>query len=101
MLSGINALIVRARDRSCLFEEACRIAVEDGQFGTAWIGTFAPATPEVTPAAWAGLGAEDIALATSNATPRRNVRDGPGALRRSVRQKRPAFGNNLASDPLR
>ena len=32
MLSGINALIVRARDRDELFREACRIAVDAGGF---------------------------------------------------------------------
>src|SRR5256885_8267646 len=32
VLSGINALIVRVRDRDELFREACRIAVEAGQF---------------------------------------------------------------------
>jgi diguanylate cyclase (GGDEF)-like protein/PAS domain S-box-containing protein len=32
VLSGINALIVRATDRDALFSEACRIAVEQGKF---------------------------------------------------------------------
>src|SRR6266852_5832075 len=38
MLSRINALIVRVRDRDELFREACRIAVEAGKFRLAWIG---------------------------------------------------------------
>src|SRR6185437_12303747 len=38
VLSGINTLIVRVRDREELFREACRIAVEDGRFPKAWIG---------------------------------------------------------------
>jgi PAS domain-containing protein len=38
MLSGINTLIVRARDRPDLFKEACNIAVEAGGFAMAWIG---------------------------------------------------------------
>ena len=38
VLSGINTLIVRVRDRDELFEEACRIAVEQGEFRMAWIG---------------------------------------------------------------
>jgi len=48
VLSGINTLIVRARDRQELFDEACRIAVEDGNFGMAWIGEFDRITLEVT-----------------------------------------------------
>jgi diguanylate cyclase (GGDEF)-like protein len=37
MLSGINAAIVRLRDRGALFQEACRIGVELGQFRSAWV----------------------------------------------------------------
>jgi len=38
VLSGINALIVRVRDRDELLREACRIAVDHGEFHIAWIG---------------------------------------------------------------
>lgn len=38
VLSSINALIVRSRDRGHLLQAACRIAVEQGNFGAAWIG---------------------------------------------------------------
>jgi diguanylate cyclase (GGDEF)-like protein/PAS domain S-box-containing protein len=39
VMSSINALIVRTRSRSELFQEACRIVVEQGGFSLAWIGT--------------------------------------------------------------
>lgn len=38
VMSGISALIVRVRDRTELFQEACRVAVEQGGFGLAWVG---------------------------------------------------------------
>ncbi|MEO7433274.1 MAG: PAS domain S-box protein [Dokdonella sp.] len=38
VLSGINTLIVRERDREELFNEACRIAVEAGNFRIAMVG---------------------------------------------------------------
>jgi len=38
VLSGINTLIVRVRDRDELFREACRVAVEQGGFRLARIG---------------------------------------------------------------
>ncbi|MDE1146515.1 MAG: EAL domain-containing protein [Azospirillaceae bacterium] len=38
VLSGVNALIVRVRDQTQLFDDACRIATGQGQFGEAWIG---------------------------------------------------------------
>ena len=55
VLSGINTLIVRVRSRDELFREACRIAVEQGQFPKAWIG-LAPggATPFRIAAAYGG-----------------------------------------------
>ena len=55
VLSGINALIVRVRDRDELFREACRIAVEDGSFVAAWIGTVDPAAQRVIMTAWHGV----------------------------------------------
>ena len=42
MLSRINALIVRVRERGELFSEACRIAVDAGAFRMAWIGVIDP-----------------------------------------------------------
>ena len=45
VLSGINALIVRARDRDELFRGACRIAVEAGALSAAWIGLVDPHGP--------------------------------------------------------
>jgi diguanylate cyclase (GGDEF)-like protein/PAS domain S-box-containing protein len=38
VLSAISTLIVRVRSRDDLFEESCRIAVEQGAFQMAWIG---------------------------------------------------------------
>lgn len=38
VLSDINSLIVRVRQRDELFSEACRIAVDRGRFNKAWIG---------------------------------------------------------------
>src|SRR5213595_2055714 len=37
VLSGINGLIVRVRDRDELFRDACRVAVEAGKFKLAWV----------------------------------------------------------------
>jgi diguanylate cyclase (GGDEF)-like protein/PAS domain S-box-containing protein len=40
VLSGINSAIVRIHDRDALFQEACRIAVNQGAFGMAWVGVL-------------------------------------------------------------
>src|SRR3989442_15780310 len=58
VLSGINALIVRVRDRDELFREACRIAVEAGKFKLAWLGVVDREVGRVKLVAWPG-GEED------------------------------------------
>src|SRR5256884_6435949 len=62
VLSGINALIVRVRDRDELFREACRIAVDAGQFPLVWIGVVDQDVKQVKPVAWHGLGDDYIQL---------------------------------------
>jgi diguanylate cyclase (GGDEF)-like protein/PAS domain S-box-containing protein len=52
VLSGINSMIVRTRDRRVLFAEACRIAVTGGDFSSVWIGTLDADTLEGEVAAW-------------------------------------------------
>jgi len=55
LLSGINALSVRVRDRDELFREACRIAVEAGGFRMAWIAMVDRNTGKMAPVASAGV----------------------------------------------
>ena len=47
VLSGINALIVRVHDRAELFREACRIAVEAGQYGVSGGAAMSDPAPRV------------------------------------------------------
>ncbi len=56
MLSGINTLIVRVRQRDELFREACRVAVEHGQFKIAWIGRVDRDRNLLLPVALSGAG---------------------------------------------
>ncbi len=58
VLSGINSAIVRIRQRPALFEEACRIAVEDGQFALAWIGCSDG--QQLVPLAWRARDAQAL-----------------------------------------
>lgn len=61
MLSGINTLIVRVRDRDELFSEGCRIAVETGGFRMAWLGVLDRQAMKIVPAASAGVDSEFLA----------------------------------------
>src|SRR5258706_11742487 len=56
VLSGINALIVRVRNRDELFQGACRIAVDAGQLAMAWIGLVDRETRRVKTVALGGGG---------------------------------------------
>src|SRR6267142_114159 len=62
VLSEINGLIVRVRDRDELFREACGLAVEAGKFRMAWIGLVDREAMLVKPVAWHGTDAEYIHL---------------------------------------
>jgi diguanylate cyclase (GGDEF)-like protein len=55
MLSAINAGVVRIRDRTHLFQEACRIAHDIGKYSCAFVTLIDPGTRVARPVAWAGL----------------------------------------------
>ena len=67
VLSGINSAIVRIHDRNALFQEACRIAVNQGGFGMAWVGIIDPATHQGKVVASFGGKAEQMAPFSANA----------------------------------
>ena len=64
VLSGINNLIVHTRERQLLLESSCRIAVEQGGFGFAFIGMVDPADKSIRVVAAHGS-QEDIDLVNS------------------------------------
>lgn len=53
-LSRLNQSVVRAANRQSLFENACRVAVEHGQFRLAWVGMIDETDHRVKPVAFAG-----------------------------------------------
>src|SRR5208282_2036486 len=93
-LSGINSLIVRVRDRDTLFKEACKIAVEYGNFGVAWIGVLDPDTLEVKPIASAGLDLEHLISEPRSARP--ELPRGQGVVGRAIRERRAVFDNDIS-----
>ena len=96
VLSGINSAIVRIRDRKELFDEACRIAVEDGNFGMAWIGEYDPVTFDVTPVASKGM---DESATSMKASARSDIPQGQGMVGRAIREEKPVITNDISSDP--
>lgn len=53
-ISAINQMIVKTKDQTSLFNEACRIAVDIGKYKMAWIGTIDEATKSIIPLVHAG-----------------------------------------------
>jgi diguanylate cyclase (GGDEF)-like protein/PAS domain S-box-containing protein len=99
VLSGINALIVRVRDREELFKEACRLAVEAGRFRMAWLGLVDREAMLVKPVASAGEVRgffESAPLAVILASP-----GGHGLAGRAIRDKKPVISNDVHNDPQR
>jgi diguanylate cyclase (GGDEF)-like protein/PAS domain S-box-containing protein len=100
VLSGINTLIVRARDRDELFRESCRIAVEHGKFIIASISVVDQEAMEVRPVAWAGASEEQyLAAVKPRLSLRENTTEGRGRTAQAIRQKKPVVINDTARDP--
>jgi diguanylate cyclase (GGDEF)-like protein/PAS domain S-box-containing protein len=97
MLSGINALIVRAQDRDDLFRGACRIAVEAGQFRMAWIGLVDDAAKLIRPAASAGAVSDFFEQAPLAMGQRLDSSE--GLAPRAVRQREPIVSGDIQNDP--
>src|SRR5256714_14493115 len=97
VLSGINTLIVRARDRDELFRESCTIAVEAGQFPVVWIGLADRETGRVKPVAWGG-GAEQF-LASAPLSMSANRAAGRGMSGTAISEKKAMIANDIQNDP--
>ncbi len=97
VLSGINSAIVRIRDRHELFKEACRIAVEHGQFRMAWIGIVDRETKTLEPKGYAGF--EDGFLAISRLSVDEALPEGQDIAGLAIRQKAPIVVNDINRDP--
>ena len=65
-LSQINETLVRVKDKERLFPSVCRVAVESGKFGLAWIGVLDPVSGVVTPASEYGEVAVSFPFASIN-----------------------------------
>jgi diguanylate cyclase (GGDEF)-like protein/PAS domain S-box-containing protein len=99
VLSGINSLIVRVRDRNELFKEACRIAVEHGLFRMAWIGLVDKREGMLTPVASAGSTSDHLALINQRFSLREDAPYGNTLGARAINEKKVIFSNDVQNDP--
>jgi diguanylate cyclase (GGDEF)-like protein len=99
VLSGINSLIVRVGDREELFREACRIAVEHGQFRTAWIGTVDRDAMKIMPMTVSGAESPFLALYKDGYSVLEDGATGNTLGARAVREKKAMVSNAIRDDP--
>jgi diguanylate cyclase (GGDEF)-like protein/PAS domain S-box-containing protein len=98
MLSGINSLIVRVRDRDELFSEACRIAIEEGGFKMIWIGLVDPTRQKMVPVASVGAPKELLAEIRDKFSLQEGNAQDQTLTARAVREATPCVANNLETD---
>ncbi len=96
VLSEINEGIVRIRDLQALYERACEIAVERGQFRMVWVGLVDPDTQTVRVAASAGV--SDAYLSRLDIVLSDPGRAG-GPTGTAFRTGRHDISNDIANDP--
>lgn len=95
--SSINELMLKSSDKEEIYRETCRIAVEYGKFRMAWVGYYNEEEFRVMPFASSGHEdgyLKDVLLTT---TKRKITIDGP--VERSLRSKKVAHCNDIATDP--
>ena len=80
VLSGINAMIVRVRDRGALMQEACRVAVTEGGFKAAWAGFIDPDTLEGRVVGSCGLSEQALSQLAFSAHEAAPSRDHPASV---------------------
>ncbi len=99
VLSGINTLIVRVRNREELFRESCRIAVEEGGFRMAWIGIVDRTTMKIVPVASVGVDAEILAVIRERFSLDQDAPLGNTMTAMAVRNKKIVVSNDSQNDP--
>nr|WP_315203656.1 EAL domain-containing protein [uncultured Albidiferax sp.] len=95
VLSGINALIVRVRNHEELFQEACRIAVELGQFKMAWIGVTDWDALQILPIASAGVEPEFLAYIQNSFSLQDGTQHANSMTVRAIKGKKPLVLNDM------
>jgi diguanylate cyclase (GGDEF)-like protein/PAS domain S-box-containing protein len=97
VLSGINSLIVRVRDRADLFKGACRIAIVQGGFPLAMMGTVDRSAMKITTVAVDGESPWVVTAVKAVMS----VSDGSvnAMVDAALRTKAPAIANDSQNDP--
>ena len=91
MLSGINSLIVRVSNRDELFNEACRLAVQEGRFPVAWCAMLDAETRQLNVVASRG----ELPQIPELLTPQADDHDESNPVLAALRSQSAQISNNL------
>ena len=97
VLSGINSTIVRIGEKTALFSEICRIAVEVGRFKLALIVLVDEEKRQLMPAAWLGIEEEYVRMMSLDlgAGPSSDM----GLARRAILDRKAMVAGDITVDP--
>jgi len=95
LLTNINQLIVRAKDREQILKDACRLTVEYGMFQLAWIGIVDKSNGKVIPEYYFGDSTDYISTINVSIDEKENVR---GPIVRSFKEKSYYVSNDIEND---
>jgi diguanylate cyclase (GGDEF)-like protein/PAS domain S-box-containing protein len=98
MLSGINTLIVRVRNRDDLFSEACRIATEEGGFRMIWIGMVDRTLMKIVPVASVGADDDFLTFIRDQFSLREGAPLGNTVTARAIRESKAVVANDLGTN---
>jgi diguanylate cyclase (GGDEF)-like protein len=98
MMSGITALGIRVRDREDLFSNACRIAVELGEFEMAWIALVDHGERKIVPMGWAGVDEQAMAAIKDLFSTSEGTLEGRTLAARAIREKAAIVSNDVEND---
>ncbi|MDH4558589.1 EAL domain-containing protein [Pseudomonas sp. BN417] len=96
-VSGCNRALLRAEDEGFLFQEICRVVVEEGGYRMAWVGRAEQDEEQtVTPVAHVGL---DEAYVESLKITWADRERGRGTTGTTIRTGTPTITRNILTDP--
>jgi serine phosphatase RsbU (regulator of sigma subunit)/putative methionine-R-sulfoxide reductase with GAF domain len=98
VLSRVNEAMVRIREPQELYEEACRIVVDDGQFVFAWIGFVEPESQFIQFAAQYGQDGDYLDIVKLSLSV--DVPEGRGPTGTALREGRPFINNDTERNPV-
>jgi diguanylate cyclase (GGDEF)-like protein len=98
MVTGISTAMVRVHDRAELFNRSCRTAVEQGEFGMAWIAVIDREANRIVPVAWAGHDEAVMSVIKGHFASSAGTLEGKTLAAKAIREKAPVVSNDVQND---